>query len=854
MTSSIKNVLISDVRVSLGYKTKLVMETHGVHLPFNPCKQHKKMIKLRMLSRHILARPKVEMTFHLLNRAGLRFVQGGKKGLTSIRENISRDLLTHPTRNAYLYRRQLQDAKRIVVKVGSTVIARNDQSGLALGRLASIIEQVSQLQNQGKEMLIVTSGAVALGKKKLRAEARMSMSMRETLSPKDHLSLDLDSRTAAAVGQSRLMALYDAMFSQYGANVAQVLVTEPDFYNTECRFNMKCTVLELLGLNIIPIINANDTIAPLDINKELTEAEVARELKLKPGDSIITVKDNDSLAAHVAAECGADVLIMMSSVDGIFNLPPQEDGARLLHTYCPGAVGNIIYGEKSELGLGGMNAKVKAASWALDRGVSVIICNGMLENAILEIVQGKRVGTFFTNHKSSSTPVEVMAVNARKGSRILQSLTPEQRSEAINKIAELLQSRKEEILQANSRDIKRAEEEDLNSHLAAKLALNHVKLNSMSDGLRQIAQSSKKILGKVLTRTLIAQGIELKQISVPIGVLLVIFDSYPNFLPQMAALAISTGNGILLKGSKEAAESNKCLVQIIMEALSPYNATDAVSLVSEKEDIAELLQLEEYIDLVIPRGSSQLVHSIHQQSCHIPVLSHAEGVCHVYVDKKADFTKAVKVIRDSKCEYPAASNSMETLLVHKDLVTQKFFEEVCQTLKNEGVKIYSGPRIFNLLTFGPPLAKSMKTEHGGLACTVEVVDSVQDAIEHVNTYGSGHTDVIITEDEEAAETFIQQVESVWTLTNCSTRFSDGYGFGFGADMGISIAQLHGSGFVGLQGLLRSKWILEGSGNTVSDFTEGGSMMYHHYPLSTETENVNILCDASNDSGSDEPMK
>ncbi|XP_076317165.1 delta-1-pyrroline-5-carboxylate synthase-like isoform X2 [Tachypleus tridentatus] len=782
MTSSIKNVLISDVRVSLGYKTKLVMETHGVHLPFNPCKQHKKMIKLRMLSRHILARPKVEMTFHLLNRAGLRFVQGGKKGLTSIRENISRDLLTHPTRNAYLYRRQLQDAKRIVVKVGSTVIARNDQSGLALGRLASIIEQVSQLQNQGKEMLIVTSGAVALGKKKLRAEARMSMSMRETLSPKDHLSLDLDSRTAAAVGQSRLMALYDAMFSQYGANVAQVLVTEPDFYNTECRFNMKCTVLELLGLNIIPIINANDTIAPLDINKELTEAEVARELKLKPGDS------------------------------------------------------------------------VKAASWALDRGVSVIICNGMLENAILEIVQGKRVGTFFTNHKSSSTPVEVMAVNARKGSRILQSLTPEQRSEAINKIAELLQSRKEEILQANSRDIKRAEEEDLNSHLAAKLALNHVKLNSMSDGLRQIAQSSKKILGKVLTRTLIAQGIELKQISVPIGVLLVIFDSYPNFLPQMAALAISTGNGILLKGSKEAAESNKCLVQIIMEALSPYNATDAVSLVSEKEDIAELLQLEEYIDLVIPRGSSQLVHSIHQQSCHIPVLSHAEGVCHVYVDKKADFTKAVKVIRDSKCEYPAASNSMETLLVHKDLVTQKFFEEVCQTLKNEGVKIYSGPRIFNLLTFGPPLAKSMKTEHGGLACTVEVVDSVQDAIEHVNTYGSGHTDVIITEDEEAAETFIQQVESVWTLTNCSTRFSDGYGFGFGADMGISIAQLHGSGFVGLQGLLRSKWILEGSGNTVSDFTEGGSMMYHHYPLSTETENVNILCDASNDSGSDEPMK
>ncbi|XP_022241013.1 delta-1-pyrroline-5-carboxylate synthase-like isoform X2 [Limulus polyphemus] len=650
------------------------------------------------------------------------------------------------------------------------------------------------------------------------------------------------------------MALYDAMFSQYGANVAQVLVTEPDFYNTEFRFNMKCTVLELLGLNIIPIINANDTIAPLDINKELTEAQVARDLKLKPGDSIITVKDNDSLAAHVAVECGADVLIMMSSVDGIFNLPPEEDDARLLHTYCPGAVGDIVYGEKSELGLGGMNAKVKAASWALDRGVSVIICNGMQENAILKIIQGKRVGTFFTNHKSRSTPVDVMAVNARKGSRILQSLTPEQRSDAINRIAELLQSRKEEILQANSRDITRAEQENLDSHLVARLALNSTKLNSMSDGLRQIAQSSKKFLGKVLTRTLIAQGIELKQISVPIGVLLVIFDSYPNSLPQMTALAISTGNGLLLKGGIEAAESNKCLVQIIREALSPYNAMDAVSLVNEREDVAELLQLEEYIDLVIPRGSSQLVHSIHQQNCRIPVLSHADGVCHVYVDKEADFTQAVKIIRDSKCDYPAASNSMETLLFHKDLVTQKFFEEVCQTLKNEGVKIYSGPRLFNLLTFGPPLAKSMKIEHGGLACTIEVVDSVQDAIEHINIYGSGHTDVIITEDKEAAQHFIQQVESVWTFKNCSTRFSDGYGFGLGSDIGISSAQIHARGSVGLEGLLTTKWILEGSGNTVSDFTESGSMMYHRYPLTTETENINVMSDTPNDSDSDQPIK
>lgn len=253
-------------------------------------------------------------------------------------------------------------------------------------------------------------------------------------------------------------------------------------------------------------------------------------------------------------------------------------------------------------------------------------------------------------------------------------------------MADLLESRQREILSANAKDLEAAEKSGLAKALLSRLSLTPAKLKSLSSGLRQIANDSLTNVGRVLRRTRLAEGLELKQITVPIGVLLVIFESRPDSLPQVAALAMSSANGLLLKGGKEAVNSNRYLMELVKEALSAVGAANAISLISTREDVGDLLSMGKHIDLVIPRGSSDLVRSIQEQSKHIPVLGHAEGICHVYVDKDADLMKAMKIIRDSKCDYPAACNAMETLLIHESHMKSSFFTDVCNMLQKEGVR------------------------------------------------------------------------------------------------------------------------------------------------------------------------
>ncbi|XP_064599761.1 delta-1-pyrroline-5-carboxylate synthase-like [Liolophura sinensis] len=730
-----------------------------------------------------------------------------------------RQFFTSSTKKGpFTSRSDLSKAKRIVVKLGSAVITREDECGLALGRLASIVEQVSELQNQGKDTLMVTSGAVAFGKQKLQHEIMMSMSMRQTLSPRESSLRGppaIEPRACAAAGQSGLMSLYDAMFTQYGVRTAQVLVTKPDFYNDMCRENLRGTLSELLKLKIVPIVNANDVVAP--------PPEVDKDLQ-----GVISLKDNDSLAARIAVEMEADLLIIMSDVNGLYTKPPGMDGSRLMHTYSP-VTNGVVFGDKSRVGTGGMESKVRAAEWAMKHGTSVVICNGMEDNAILNIHHGRKVGTFFTDVKTTTASVEDQAMLARDGGRDLQALDPAQRAEIIDRLANSLLQRKDEILAANTKDLENAYVQGLDMNLLSRLKLTEAKLETLAEGLKQIAVSSHQNVGRVLQRTKLASGMELCQVTVPIGMLLVIFESRPDCLPQVAALAIATGNGLLLKGGKEASHSNKMLATLVQDALEIYVPRTTIGLINKREDIEDLLQLEGYIDLVIPRGSSQLVKKIQQESKGIPVLGHSEGICHVYVDEDADPDMAVRIVRDSKCDYPAACNAMETLLIHKSLLGTAAFDDICDTLRDQNVQIHAGPRLTQHLKFGPPPATSMRREYGGLECTMEVVESVEEAIDHINFHGSSHTDAIVTDNVVTAQTFMRIVDSACVFHNASTRFSDGYRFGLGAEVGISTSRIHARGPVGVEGLLTTKWILQGSGQTVADFSEG-RLQYAHQTL------------------------
>ncbi|XP_060951073.1 delta-1-pyrroline-5-carboxylate synthase [Limanda limanda] len=731
--------------------------------------------------------------------------------------------------SSFAHRGELRHAKRIVVKLGSAVVTRGDECGLALGRLASIVEQVAMLQNQGREMMIVTSGAVAFGKQRLRHEILLSQSVRQALHSGQNQLKDmslpvLEARACAAAGQSGLMALYEAMFTQYSTCTAQILVTNLDFHDDQKRQNLNSTLQELLHMNIVPIINTNDAVVP--------PPEPNSDLQ---GVNVISIKDNDSLAARLAVEMKADLLIALSDVEGLYDSPPGTDDAKLIDIFYPGDQQSITYGTKSRVGIGGMEAKVKAALWALQGGTSVVIANGthpkVTGHVITDIVEGKKLGTFFSEIKPAGPTVEQQTEMARNSGRTLASLLPDQRSEIICHLAELLTEKKDEILAANKMDMDLAVNAGhLPPAMQKRLSLSPAKLNSLAVGLRQIAVAAQDSVGQVLRRTRVANNLELEQITVPIGVLLVIFEARPDCLPQVSALAIASGNALLLKGGKEAANTNRVLHELTQEALSLHGVKEAVQLVSTREEVEDLCRLDKIIDLIIPRGSSQLVKDIQRAAKGIPVLGHSEGVCHVYVDAEASIDKVIKLVRDSKCDYPAACNAMETLLIHRDILRTPLFDQIIDMLRTERVKIHAGPRFASYLTFSPSEAKSLRTEYGDLECCMEVVDSMQDAVDHIHKYGSSHTDVIITENEETAEKFLHQLDSACVFWNASSRFADGYRFGLGAEVGISTARIHARGPVGLEGLLTTKWVLRGDGHTAADFSEHGTMKYLHENL------------------------
>ncbi|WRX11505.1 Aspartate/glutamate/uridylate kinase - like 2 [Theobroma cacao] len=732
----------------------------------------------------------------------------------------------------------VKDVKRLVIKVGTAVVTRTD-GRLALGRLGALCEQIKELNSQGYEVILVSSGAVGLGRQRLRYRRLVNSSFADLQKPQ----VELDGKACAAVGQNSLMALYDTLFSELDVSSAQLLVTDSDFRDGDFRKQLSETVKSLLSLRVIPIFNENDAVSTRKAPYE---------------DSSGIFWDNDSLAALLALELKADLLVLLSDVEGLYSGPPSDPKSKLIHTYVKEKhQGEITFGDKSRVGRGGMTAKVKAAVNAANAGIPVVITSGYAAENILKVLQGKRIGTLFHQNAHLWEPIKEvgareMAVAARESSRKLQALSSQERKKILLDIADALEANEKVITIENEADVAAAQQAGYEKSLISRLALKPGKISSLAKSIRVLANMEDAI-GRVLKKTQLADGLILEKTSSPLGVLLIVFESRPDALVQVnwttirksfhyfsmiASLAIRSGNGLLLKGGKEAKRSNAILHKVITEAIPDTVGGKVIGLVTTREEIPNLLKLDDVIDLVIPRGSNKLVSQI-KSSTKIPVLGHADGICHVYVDKSADMDMAKKIVLDAKIDYPAACNAMETLLVHKDLVQTGALNDLINDLHIEGVILYGGPRASNLLSI--PQARSFHHEYNSMACTVEIVDDVGAAIDHIHHHGRhvthfwqrslliAHTDCIITEDQEIAEIFLHQVDSAAVFHNASTRFCDGARFGLGAEVGISTSRIHARGPVGVEGLLTTRWILKGSGQVV-DGDKGVTYVHKDVPV------------------------
>lgn len=756
----------------------------------------------------------------------------------------------------------MRRARRVCVKAGTSVVA-NEDGRPSLTRLGAIVEQIAELNAAGVQVIFVSSGAVGMGKRVLRNQTKKQMSFKDissgamvlaehapvldTSTSRNSTSfaslLDVAERphtwaqkkkyydsACAAAGQFEMMNLYSSLFAQCDVTASQLLVTQADFSDPARLNNLHYAVERLLDLGIVPIINENDAVSG---NMGYTADDV--------------FSDNDSLAAICARSFDAEVLLLLTDVEGVFDRPPTDPISKMLSLYRPES-SEVAIGEKSAQGRGGMGSKIQAASAAVVSGSkcsACIVASGSDLNSIravlgsspkygtrgtlfctpgsdLEVQAAKDVATEASDSNGTvSEEARLKALAARSEARKLQALPWSVRQDILRAVAKTLEEHKDELLAANALDMQAAERDDVTSALKKRLKLTHEKIAVLAAGLLQLAGLPDP-LGVVKSKRELADGLELSLITVPIGVLMIIFESRPDSMPQISALAIASGNGLLLKGGKEAVNSNAAIHKVIGDAVEAGSGgkikRDIIGLVTSRGQVADMLSLDDVLDLVIPRGSNALVSYI-KTNTRIPVLGHADGVCHVYVDSSADAASASRVAVDAKTDYPSACNAMETLLLHKDTLLNGVASITLMALRAAGVKCLGGPTAMKM-GLCDYASKEFKCEYGDLTCQIEVVDSMDEAIDWIHAYGSGHTESIIcSEDSALGEEFLRRVDSACVFKNASTRFADGFRFGLGAEVGISTGRIHARGPVGVEGLLTTKWQLRSKGvNCVTEFS------------------------------------
>lgn len=422
-------------------------------------------------------------------------------------------------------------------------------------------------------------------------------------------------------------------------------------------------------------------------------------------------------------------------------------------------------------------------------------------------------------------------VRLKKAFRILSTSSSTVRNELLLRIANGLETDQKLLFDANKDDMEAAEAAGEKTPLLKRLKFNDDKLSAVCEGIRQVSRLADPI-NEVKQRRLLDDGFLLEQVTFPIGVIGMIFEARPDALVQIVSLCLKSGNGIILKGGKEAVLTNRALVASIRKSCegSPLGS-DWLILLESHDDVDEMLKMDKDIDLLIPRGSNAFVRYVMDHT-KIPVMGHADGICAMYVDQAADLDMAVKCAVDSKIQYPAACNALETLLVHS-AVAESLLPRLAVAMAKNGVTLKGNPRVRKYIDCEAATEEDFHTEFLSLTLAVKVVDSYEEAVEHIAEHGSHHTDCIITEDEHTARRFLRDVDSADVFWNCSTRFSDGFRFGLGAEVGISTGKIHARGPVGLAGLMSSKWLLRGHGQTVAEYAGADAKKFLHDDLSLE---------------------
>jgi len=429
---------------------------------------------------------------------------------------------------------------------------------------------------------------------------------------------------------------------------------------------------------------------------------------------------------------------------------------------------------------------------------------------------------------ASAMSSRAIAAAAKNASRVLAPLDEARRNAALEAMAVAVEAASVELMRANAEDLAIAasmsDEEKLSAATISRLKLTESKLREMVEQIRSV-KALPDPLGRALDEIELDKGLELEKISVPLGVLAVIFEARPDAVTQIAALAVKSGNAVILKPGREVEHTAAVLVRVLRESLEQQGLpVDAVSLVVGRERVAELLGMHGLIDMVIPRGSKALVEYV-QANTRIPVLGHAEGVCHIYIDRSFDEALALDVIDDAKTDYPAACNAVETVLVHRDIAA-KFVPKLAERLRSRKVAM-RGDAVVRSLAAGVDEVEDWHTEFGELELAIGVVDSLDAAIDHIHEHGSSHTESIITEDDAAAERFLREVDAAGVFHNASTRFSDGFRYGFGAEVGVSTSKFHARGPVGLDGLTTYKYVLRGHGQVAGDYRGTNARAFTH---------------------------